>query len=106
MIVIADTSPINYLILIGEIDILPLLYGRIIIPNTVLHELGAGSAPTLVKNWLLTPPEWLEIRSISTTIERDLSDFLDLGESEAIQMAEEFDADLLIIDENSDVRSL
>lgn len=33
MIVVADTTPINYLILIEEIDVLPKLYGRIIIPE-------------------------------------------------------------------------
>ena len=30
MIVIADTSPINYLIWIAQIDVLPKLYGRIL----------------------------------------------------------------------------
>lgn len=32
MIVIADTSPLNYLIRIGEIEILPALYARIVVP--------------------------------------------------------------------------
>jgi len=32
MIVVADTTPVNYLILIGEIDVLPKLYGRVVIP--------------------------------------------------------------------------
>jgi predicted nucleic acid-binding protein len=35
MIVVADTSPINYLVLIGQIEILPHLYGRILIPSSV-----------------------------------------------------------------------
>ena len=39
MIVIADTSPINYLILIGEIDVLPALYGQVLIPPSVREEL-------------------------------------------------------------------
>ena len=33
--VIADTSPINYLVLIGEIDVLPKLYDLILIPPSV-----------------------------------------------------------------------
>lgn len=39
MIVIADTGPINYLILIQEIQILPVLYGRILVPASVCDEL-------------------------------------------------------------------
>ena len=39
MIVIADTSPINYLILIGEIEVLSALYGRVLIPPSVREEL-------------------------------------------------------------------
>jgi predicted nucleic acid-binding protein len=37
MIVIADTSPLNYLVLIGEADILQRLYGRAVIPEAVLR---------------------------------------------------------------------
>ncbi len=39
MIVVADISPINYLILIQEVDILPKTYGRVVIPQTVREEL-------------------------------------------------------------------
>jgi predicted nucleic acid-binding protein len=38
-VVIPDTSPINYLVLIGEISLLPRLYGKILIPDAVLTEL-------------------------------------------------------------------
>lgn len=49
MIVIADTSPINYLILIDAIDVLPVLYQRIVIPTAVYKELQANSAPVEVR---------------------------------------------------------
>ena len=45
MIVIADTSPLNYLILIGEAEVLWRLYGRIVIPEAVLRELQNPQAP-------------------------------------------------------------
>jgi predicted nucleic acid-binding protein len=45
MIVVADTSPINYLILIGEIEILTGMYGRVVIPHAVREELLRPSAP-------------------------------------------------------------
>jgi predicted nucleic acid-binding protein len=39
MVVVADTSPINYLILIDQIEILPRLYAGVIIPSAILEEL-------------------------------------------------------------------
>ena len=39
-VVVADTSPLNYLILVGEIGILSQLYGRIVVPEEVFAELG------------------------------------------------------------------
>ena len=42
MIVISDTSPLNYLILIECIDVLPQLYGRVVIPEGVLAEGGSN----------------------------------------------------------------
>lgn len=40
MIVIADTSPINYLVQISEIEVLPKLYDSIMIPPSVRNELA------------------------------------------------------------------
>jgi hypothetical protein len=51
MIVVADTSPINYLVLIGQIEILPRLYTRITIPSAVLKELKHPVAPEPVRDW-------------------------------------------------------
>jgi predicted nucleic acid-binding protein len=39
-VVIADTSPLNYLVLIGRIDILGSLYGKVFVPPEVLAELA------------------------------------------------------------------
>ena len=51
MVVVADTSPINYLVLIGQIDLLTRLYTRILIPPAVLAELKHPLAPKPVRNW-------------------------------------------------------
>jgi predicted nucleic acid-binding protein len=98
MIVISDTSPINYLILIDEINLLEKLYQTIIIPPIVFEELTADASPKEVKIWLKNKPEWFLIRKPSEII---LPNFigLDAGETEAIQLAKELKADLLIIDE-------
>jgi predicted nucleic acid-binding protein len=56
MIVDADTSPINYLILIEEINILTKIYGRVIIPSAVREELLRPSAPEAVRSWIAESP--------------------------------------------------
>jgi len=41
-VVIADTSPLNYLVLIGQIELLRRLYGKVLIPTEVLAEHRQG----------------------------------------------------------------
>ncbi len=40
MIVVADTSPLNYLLLIDEIDLLPAIFGEVLLPPAVFQELS------------------------------------------------------------------
>jgi predicted nucleic acid-binding protein len=60
-VVVADTSPINYLILIGCIDLLRDLYTRIAIPIPVWNELMAPGAPSRVAKWIRDQPAWVDI---------------------------------------------
>ena len=100
MIVIADTTPINYLVLIGEQELLHALFGQVIIPEAVLRELQATATPPEVQQWLASAPPWLETRKSTSAPDNALS-HLDEGEREAIQLAEELGADLLLIDEKA-----
>lgn len=50
-VIISNTTPITYLILIGHIDVLYHLYGRILIPLAVYEELQALGTPPEVKAW-------------------------------------------------------
>jgi predicted nucleic acid-binding protein len=100
MIVIADTTPINYLVLIGEQELLPALFCQIIIPEVVFRELLATATPQVVRQWLSNHPQWLEIRKVTTAPDTSLS-HLDEGEREAIQLAEELGADLILVDEKA-----
>jgi predicted nucleic acid-binding protein len=100
MIVIADTGPINYLVLIEEIQVLPALYGRIVIPVSVSEELKRPRAPDVVRVWIGRPPNWLEVRTPVQSPDTELANaHLDAGERDAILLAEELGADQLIIDE-------
>lgn len=96
MIVVSDTSPLNYLVLIRAEHVLPILFGRIIAPPAVLTELRRPKAPAMVRLWAATPPAWLEIQPPTTVIGTTR---LGLGESEAIALAQELKADAVLIDE-------
>ena len=100
MIVISDTSAILNLNIIGKLNLLKLLYGKVIIPDAVYEELlelektkgGYTSIDSL---------NWIEIRKTSDKIfVENLKEKLDSGESEAIVLAKELNAEVLVIDES------
>lgn len=97
MIVVADTSPINYLLLIGQIDLLPRLFQQIIIPDVVKDEMLDPDAPPVLQQWIANPPSWLTVQSVSVT--DTTLNILDPGEQAAITLAQTLSADLLLIDE-------
>ena len=71
--IVADTSPLNYLVLINQIDVLPLLYGRFLIPESVRTELSATETPQLVRNWAANLPEWIEVSTVVRHYDESLS---------------------------------
>ena len=97
-VVISNTTPINYLVLIDHIAVLHHLYGRVIIPQAVFGELQQEGTPAKVKAWVASHPDWLEVQTVSASLDATLA-FLDVGEREAIGLAKELEADALIIDE-------
>lgn len=100
MTVVCNTSPISNLAVIGQLTLLQHVYGSVIIPQAVADEIAkvatiytqAGSVPS---------QPWITIQSVAdaTVVQRLQGKKLDLGESEAIALALELDAELLIIDE-------
>jgi len=58
MIVVSNTSPLNYLILIELQHVLPTLFERVLIPDAVMQELRSSAAPKPVKDWLNKIPDW------------------------------------------------
>jgi len=97
MIVVSDTSPINYLLLIGQIDLIPRLFQKIIIPDVVRDEMLDPSAPPVLQQWIANSPSWLAVQAVSG-VDMTLN-ALDPGEQAAITLAQTLPADLLIIDE-------
>jgi predicted nucleic acid-binding protein len=105
-LVIADTSPLNYLILVGHIDLLPVLFEKLILPATVQSELASSKAPPLIRNWVANLPAWLEVRETPLDQAEDVSlTGIDAGEKAAIQLAASLNADLLLMDDRKGVNA-
>lgn len=96
MKVVSDTSPINYLILTEYVGVLPQLYDQIVIPGKVFVELSSAGAPDEVRNWCSGLPDWVQVREPTKT---DVTLKRSGGERDAVLLAEEIEADLLLLDE-------
>ena len=96
-VVVADTAPRNYLVLIAAVEILPRLYESVLIPQAVRGELAHLNAPQQVRDWIVQPPSWL---IVSETLPTDPAlSYLDPGESQAIALATGLPAALLLMDD-------
>ena len=99
MIVVSNTSPLMNLTIIGRADILPRLYGRVVIPDAVLGELSVAGTPGFMTGHKVHPP-WIDVRSVShPALVSSLRLELDAGEAEAIAIGVELAADLVLLDE-------
>lgn len=94
MIVVADSGPLHYLILLDHVGLLLRFYGRVAVPDAVAAELASRGAPAVVRAWIGHPPSWVEVLSVAsealaavTTISTRVSD------------RRSPQADLLLIDE-------
>jgi predicted nucleic acid-binding protein len=95
--VVSNTSPLNYLILINQIDLLRQLFGRVLIPASVLDELRAPETPEAVRTWATGLSEWVEV-SAAPPADAGLSR-LHAGERDAISLALALNGDAVLIDE-------
>ncbi len=97
MIVVSDTSPILSLALIGRLELLRDLYQVIVIPEAVRAEIVAthqtGAREVSQADWILTRP--IDPDIVLKLLLREV----DRGEAEAIGLALQARADVLLIDE-------
>jgi len=100
-VVVADATPLHYLILVDAAEILPRLFGAIHIPTEVHNELTHSATPATVKGWMLRKPEWLTIHPSLGRGEDESLEVLDAGERAAIMLARVVRADLLVMDERA-----
>lgn len=107
MAVVSDASPLSYLILIEEVEVLCVVYGEILIPPAVEKELRSPDGPGPPRTWVEEAPSWLQVKESfwrngggvgPEKIEKRLR-ALGRGESQAIKLAGGAGSELLIIDE-------
>jgi predicted nucleic acid-binding protein len=97
-VVISDTSPLLYLHQIDQLDLLPKLYGRVVVPPAVRKELRTGA-----ERGFSTPDvdqiDWLEVRMLTDMTLLPMAIDLGPGEAEAIALALASPKHLLILDD-------
>ncbi len=100
MIVVSDTTPLNYLILIGSAHVLPAMFGQVYAPPGVVAELKRSRGQELepVRRWANSPPKWLTVQE-PAEIDKTLPAKLGRGEAEAISLAKEIGADTTLLDD-------
>jgi uncharacterized protein len=101
MVAVSDTSPISNLSIIGRLDLLRSQFSQVLIPEAVRTELERMPNPeakALIENAL--QDGWLSCRAVGNRqLAAALGNDLDRGEAEAIALAAEIQAGILLIDE-------
>ncbi len=99
-LVVADTGPLNYLVLIGASDLPPRLFETVLVPQAVCDELRHPAAPAAVRAWAAEPPAWLDVRHMPAGANEDPAwRALDAGERAALALARALNADLVLMDD-------
>jgi predicted nucleic acid-binding protein len=99
VIVASDASPVIALSAVGNLELLHKLYGAVLLPRAVFKEVASGgpSAPGAAE---VHSSRWFRAIDVKDrSLVQALSLELDLGEAEAIALAVENKADLLLMDE-------
>jgi len=103
-LVVADTGPLHYLVLIGHAELLPELFQRVTVPDAVWRELRHPEAPAVVRRFAARPPSWIEVRPAPRTDGDPKWRVLDPGERAALALAKALAADLILMDDRAAVR--
>ena len=94
--VVSDSSPLHYLIEADVVDALHKIFGEVVIPPAVFQELQHERTPHNVSAWITDRPTWLRVQA-PVSIDQTLA--VHPGEREAISLAIEIKAELLLSDD-------
>jgi predicted nucleic acid-binding protein len=102
-LVVADTAPLNYLVLIGHVELLSTLFEKDFVPEPVRDELLHAEAPDAVRQWVTDLPPWIEVAARGQETDDPTLGHLDDGERAAIELAVRIGADLILMDDRDGV---
>ena len=106
--VVSDSSPLNYLALLSDFDLLRQIYGTLVIPPAVHREVvERGAGYPVGKAVAAALGEWISVAEApdaAQIISLRSEHRLDAGESEAILVAEALGKAVLLMDEQRGVR--
>ncbi|MEM9478286.1 MAG: hypothetical protein AAGA58_01350 [Verrucomicrobiota bacterium] len=88
-VIVSDTTPLNHLILMDSVELLPRIFEEVVIPDLVQNELMAAGAPEKVRNWAVQLPDWTSVRATFDLVRlaSPFSESLGAGERSAIALA-------------------
>jgi predicted nucleic acid-binding protein len=97
--IVSNASPLIHLARIGQLDLLHQLYGELVVPEAVWYEVVVEGAGQPGADEVQTAA-WIKQQAVSNSqLVRVLQQELDAGEAEAIALAVEMKAELLLMDE-------
>jgi predicted nucleic acid-binding protein len=96
---VSDTSPLRYLVAVEQERLLPILFGKVIVPRGVHEELIHKGTPHQVSRFFQFAPDWYRVQESPGVRASLFHASLGRGEREAILLAKFLQADLLLIDD-------
>lgn len=97
--VVVNTTPLIALSHVGQIHLLKILYGEIIIPEAVYEEVSVKTE-SVCKKAVDSSLDWIKVKKIKNQMAKDMyKTQLHDGEVEVMILAKEMEADVVIIDD-------
>lgn len=102
MLVVADSSPLQALVLIEHVDLLGAMFASVAVPPEVVNELSQPQTPEKVRQFLRAAPAWLTVQVPESVA--PISG-IQVGEVAAIALAMHLSADAILIDDRDGRRA-
>jgi len=101
VIAVSDTSPLCYLALLGEMDLLAVLFDEISIPPEIGRELTRPGTPREVRSWFDSRPAWLHLTETPDVGLLPVTPRLHRGEQEVLALGLSLKPDFLLMDDRN-----